>query len=83
MKYRYVSRTNRPLMERKIKVYTIKEGYELGNSIPSKVLAFAFSLSTYIQRNLFSQRTKEAMARLGAKAARLPARKVRYKARKS
>jgi len=51
-------------MEKETKVYTIKEGYELGNNIPSKVLAFAFSLSAEIERNLISQRTKEAMARL-------------------
>lgn len=51
-------------MEKETKVFTIKEGYELGNNIPSKVLAFAFSLSAEIERNLISQRTKEAMARM-------------------
>ena len=51
-------------MEKETKVFTIKEGYELGNNIPSKVLAFAFSLSAEIERSLISQRTKEAMARL-------------------
>ncbi len=51
-------------MEKETKVSTIKECYELGNNIPSKVLAFAFSLSAEIERNLISQRTKEAMARL-------------------
>jgi len=30
-------------MERNIKVFTIKEGYELGDNINSKILAFAFS----------------------------------------
>ena len=44
-------------------VYTIKENYELGNNINSKVLAFAFGLSAEIERNLISQRTKEALAR--------------------
>jgi DNA invertase Pin-like site-specific DNA recombinase len=44
-------------------VYTIKEHYELGNNINSKVLAFAFGLSAEIERNLISQRTKEALAR--------------------
>ena len=43
-------------------VWTIKEGYRLGNDIPSKVLAFAFSLSAEIERNLISMRTKEALA---------------------
>jgi DNA invertase Pin-like site-specific DNA recombinase len=50
-------------MENDIMVYTIKERYELGNNINSKVLAFAFGLSAEIERNLISQRTKEALAR--------------------
>jgi DNA invertase Pin-like site-specific DNA recombinase len=50
-------------MERYIRVFTIKERYELGNNINSKVLAFAFGLSAEIERNLISQRTKEALAR--------------------
>ncbi len=50
-------------MENEIMVYTIKENYELGNNINSKVLAFAFGLSAEIERNLISQRTKEALAR--------------------
>lgn len=50
-------------MEHDIKVHTIKEHYELGNNINSKVLAFAFGLSAEIERNLISQRTKEALAR--------------------
>lgn len=50
-------------MEKDIQVFTIKERYELGNNINSKVLAFAFGLSAEIERNLISQRTKEALAR--------------------
>lgn len=50
-------------MENEVKVHTIKEQYELGNNISSKVLAFAFSLSAEIERQLISQRTKEALAR--------------------
>lgn len=50
-------------MEKDIQVFTIKENYELGNNINSKVLAFAFGLSAEIERNLISQRTKEALAR--------------------
>lgn len=45
------------------KLYTVKDGYELGDNIQSKVLAFAFGLSAEIERELISQRTKEAMAR--------------------
>ena len=50
-------------MEKDIQVLTVKEQYELGNNINSKVLAFAFGLSAEIERNLISQRTKEALAR--------------------
>ena len=50
-------------METEIHVFTIKENYELGNNINSKVLAFALGLSAEIERNLISQRTKEALAR--------------------
>lgn len=50
-------------MERGIQVWTIKDNYRLGNDIHSKVLAFAFGLSAEIERNLISQRTKEALAR--------------------
>ena len=46
-----------------VKVWTIKDGYRLGDDIQSKVLAFAFGLSAEIERNLISQRTKEALAR--------------------
>lgn len=51
------------LMEKEVKVFSLKEGYELGNNINSKVLAFAFGLSAEIERNMISQRTKEALAR--------------------
>jgi len=50
-------------MEKQVKVYAIKEGYELGDNINSKVLAFAFGLSAEIERTLISQRIKEALAR--------------------
>ena len=45
------------------KVWTIKDNYRLGDDVQSKVLAFAFGLSAEIERNLISQRTKEALAR--------------------
>lgn len=43
------------------KVYTVKEGYELGDNIQSKVMAFAFGLSAEIERNMISERTTEAL----------------------
>ncbi len=48
------------------KIWTIKDNYRLGADITSKVLAFAFGLSAEIERNLISQRTKEALARVKA-----------------
>lgn len=50
-------------MTKECKVWTIKDSYRLGEDIQSKVLAFAFGLSAEIERNLISQRTKEALAR--------------------
>ncbi|MCF0134426.1 MAG: master DNA invertase Mpi family serine-type recombinase [Blautia sp.] len=50
-------------MTKECRVWTIKDGYRLGDDIQSKVLAFAFGLSAEIERNLISQRTKEALAR--------------------
>ncbi|MBQ3785452.1 MAG: recombinase family protein [Alphaproteobacteria bacterium] len=50
-------------MSRGAKLYTVKDNYELGDNIQSKCLAFAFGLSAEIERDLISQRTKEAMAR--------------------
>jgi len=50
-------------MKKECRVWTIKDNYRLGDDISSKVLAFAFGLSAEIERNLVSQRTKEALAR--------------------
>lgn len=53
-------------MDKDVSVFSVKENYELGNNISSKVLAFAFGLAAEIERNLISQRTKDALARLKA-----------------
>lgn len=58
-------------MTKECRVWTIKDNYRLGDDIQSKVLAFAFGLSAEIERNLISQRTKEALARKKAEGARL------------
>ena len=50
-------------MNKNCRVWTIKDNYRLGDDIQSKVLAFAFGLSAEIERNLISQRTKEALIR--------------------
>jgi len=46
-----------------VKIWTIKDNYRLGDSLQDKILAFAFGLAAEIERNLISQRTKEALAR--------------------
>jgi DNA invertase Pin-like site-specific DNA recombinase len=58
-------------MKREIQLWTIKDNYRLGADISSKVLAFAFGLSAEIERNLISQRTKEALARASAEGIRI------------
>lgn len=50
------------IMQKGARVWTVKDNYRLGDDIQSKVLAFAFALSAEIERNLISQRTKEALA---------------------
>nr|DAS68759.1 MAG TPA: integrase [Caudoviricetes sp.] len=49
--------------KKKINIWTIKDNYRLDNDISSAVIAFAYGLSAQIERQLISQRTKEALAR--------------------
>ena len=48
--------------QKKISIHTIKDNFDLSNNINSKIIAFAFALAAEIERNLISQRTKEALA---------------------
>ena len=63
--------TLQQLLDRNVKVIAIKEGYELGDNIQSKVLAFAFGLSAEIEHNLISERTK-----IGINRARLEGKQI-------
>ena len=60
-------------LDKGVQVRAIKEGYELGDNIQSKVIAFAFGLSAEIERQLISERTKAGLVRavrLGKKLGR-------------
>lgn len=69
------------LMNKEVKLWTIKDNYRLGDDIQSKVLAFAFGISAEIERNLISQRTKEALARKKAEGVILGRPKGRVSSR--
>ena len=49
---------------RGVRIYTIKDNFKLDNDLNSKIIAFAFALAAEIERNLISQRTREALAGL-------------------
>ena len=69
------------LLDKRVQVIAIKEGYELGDNIQSKVLAFAFGLSAEIERTLLSERTKQGLERArkaGKQIGRLPGQKPNY-----
>lgn len=60
-------------MRKKINIYAIKGNWELDNSIQSKIIAMAFSMASEIERDLISERIKEALRekkRLGIKLGR-------------
>ncbi len=47
--------------EKGVKIYAVKGDWELGDSIQSKLVAMCFSMASEIERDLISQRTKEAL----------------------
>ena len=49
-------------MQRGIHVYAVKGNWQLDDSIQSKIVAMAFAMAAEIERDLISQRTKEALA---------------------
>jgi DNA invertase Pin-like site-specific DNA recombinase len=56
---------------RNVRIHTIKDNFDLNNNINSKIIAFAFALAAEIERNLISQRTREALAELKAAGVKL------------
>jgi len=54
-----------------IRIHTIKDRFELDNNLNSKIIAFAFALAAEIERNLISQRTREALSDLKAAGVKL------------
>jgi DNA invertase Pin-like site-specific DNA recombinase len=48
--------------DKKVNLYAIKGNWQLDGSIQSKIIAMAFSMAAEIERDLLSQRTKEALA---------------------
>ena len=69
------------LLKREIKVRTIKDNYNLGSDISSKILATIIGLAAEIERDLISRRTKEAVARKKAEGIVLGRPKGRRSAR--
>jgi DNA invertase Pin-like site-specific DNA recombinase len=47
--------------QKRINVYAVKGTWRLDQSIQSKIIAMAFSMAAEIERDLISQRTKEAL----------------------
>ncbi|PLX69983.1 MAG: resolvase [Denitrovibrio sp.] len=54
-----------------VEVHIVKNDHVLRNDINSKVLTFAFSLASELERELISSRTKEALARRKAEGQKL------------
>lgn len=54
------------LNDKQVKLYTVKDNYTLDSSIQGQALLFAFGLASQIERDLISQRTKEALNRVRA-----------------
>ncbi|MCD8313142.1 MAG: recombinase family protein [Bacteroidales bacterium] len=48
-------------VNRGIAIRTIKDNFNLADNLNSKIIAFTFALASEIERNLISQRTKEAL----------------------
>lgn len=50
------------LLKQGVHVYSVKENFVLDNSLQSKTMIFSFGLAAEIERDMISQRTKEALS---------------------
>ena len=48
-------------IDKEIKMYTVKGNWQLDDTIQSKIMAMVFAMAAEIERDLISQRTKEAL----------------------
>jgi len=48
-------------VDKGIRIYTVKGGWQLDDTIQSKVMAMVFAMAAEIERDLISKRTKEAL----------------------
>lgn len=46
-----------------VRVYTVKDGYQMDDKLASKILLIVFSLAAEIERTLLSERTREGIRR--------------------
>jgi len=51
------------LIKKGCKVHAVKGGYRLDQSLSSKILSMVLLMAAEVERELISQRTKEALAR--------------------
>jgi putative DNA-invertase from lambdoid prophage Rac len=66
------------LIKKGCKVHAVKGGYKLDQSLSSKILSMVLVMAAEIERELISQRTKEALARRKAEGKQLGRPKGSY-----
>lgn len=57
--------------EKEINIYAVKGPWELNGTIQSKIMAMVFSMAAEIERDLISERTKEALKAIKASGVKL------------
>jgi len=66
------------LIKKGCRVHAVKGGYRLDGTLPSKILSMVLLMAAEIERELISQRTKEALARRKAEGKQLGRPKGSY-----